>query len=163
PSTDPAPATPAGVHRYRLLHPLGWGGTATVYAATDRLEPRTVAVKLIRTLEGGPPIAGDGLLAGRLQHRHVVTVYETGAYAGGRKLADFGLACRRDAAPPACESGFVGTPHFMSPEQCRDEPCDARSDVYALGATYYTLLTGHPPYREELCAHVLFDHCSAAV
>src|SRR5262249_54363700 len=57
----------------------------------------------------------------------------------------------------------AGTPHFMSPEQCRQESCDERSDVYALGATYYALLTGHPPYPEELASHVLFDHCSATI
>src|SRR5262249_32795322 len=42
----------------------------------------------------------------------------------------------------------VGTPLFMSPEQCEAQPLDHRSDIYSLGGTYYCLLTGRDPYQE---------------
>jgi hypothetical protein len=85
---------------------------------------------------------------------------------GTVKLVDFGLAKAVD--PAACLSltsdhQVVGTPHFMAPEQCRAEPLDARADVYALGATYYALLTGAPPYTEGSPLGVMFAHCSRPV
>ncbi|MEJ7638884.1 MAG: hypothetical protein WKF75_13170 [Singulisphaera sp.] len=57
-----------------------------------------------------------------------------------------------------------GTPSFMSPEQCQSEPVDARADIYALGATYYALLTGAGPYVESTAMlQVMFAHCYGPV
>jgi serine/threonine-protein kinase len=67
---------------------------------------------------------------------------------GKAKLADLGLS--RDivsAGGSTTITGTVrGTPAFMSPEQARDAPIDVRTDIYALGATLYTLVTGRAPY-----------------
>ena len=49
----------------------------------------------------------------------------------------------------------------MSPEQCRAEECDERSDIYALGATYYALLTGQSAYADASPLQIIFAHCSA--
>jgi hypothetical protein len=85
--------------------------------------------------------------------------------AGSPKLADFGLAKRLDRAGASLTGpgAVLGTPDYMSPEQCNGEPADVRSDVYALGATYHALLTGRPPYPHELPVQVMFAHCSAPV
>ncbi|MCX7420021.1 MAG: serine/threonine-protein kinase [Planctomycetia bacterium] len=84
------------------------------------------------------------------------------------KLADFGLAKAADDSLTAKESvtksGMIlGTPHYMSPEQCRGEPTDARSDLYSLGATYFTLLTRQPPYPDSQPMQIMFAHCSKPV
>ena len=56
-----------------------------------------------------------------------------------------------------------GTPAFMSPEQCRGEVVDPRTDVYSLGATYFTLLTGAPPYPSETDVEMMLAHCTSPV
>jgi serine/threonine-protein kinase len=68
----------------------------------------------------------------------------------GRALvADFGIAlAATSAGSRMTETGMsLGTPHYMSPEQTMGERAlDARSDVYALGAMTYEMLTGDPPF-----------------
>jgi serine/threonine-protein kinase len=59
------------------------------------------------------------------------------------KIVDFGLAAEAEGA---FAGGRLGTPHYMSPEQCRGENARTASDVYALGITLYHMLVGHPPY-----------------
>ncbi|HEX7500937.1 MAG TPA: serine/threonine-protein kinase [Polyangia bacterium] len=75
---------------------------------------------------------------------------------GGQKvkLVDFGLAKLVEGVPAHLSAGGprtaagvnVGTPHYMSPEQCRGQKVDARSDLYALGVLLYETLTGRLPF-----------------
>lgn len=81
---------------------------------------------------------------------------------GAVKVADFGLV-RGGALASSTASRVAGTPAYMSPEQCRGESADARADIYALGATYYALLTGAPPFRGDGPMQVMFAHCSETV
>ncbi len=80
---------------------------------------------------------------------------------GAVKLADFGLAKRTIGAGQhlTLTGQVVGTPYYMSPEQCQSKTLDARSDIYSLGATYYSLLTGVTPYHDiESTVQVMFAH-----
>ena len=61
------------------------------------------------------------------------------------KVCDFGIAVAPEANG---ESLVVGTPDYMSPEQCRGEPLDGRSDVYSCGIMLYELATGRMPFED---------------
>jgi len=66
------------------------------------------------------------------------------------KIADFGLALPADAQTQLTQTGmFVGTPGYLAPEQVSGEKADNRTDIYALGVTFYLLLTGTPPFRGD--------------
>ena len=44
------------------------------------------------------------------------------------------------------KDGIIGTPYYVSPEQLLNQPLDLRADIYSLGATFYHVLTGRPPF-----------------
>jgi serine/threonine protein kinase len=80
---------------------------------------------------------------------------------GRAKVADFGLAISlpygRAKKLPA------GTPHYMSPEQLSNEGVDFRTDIYALGVTFFCMLTGEPPLRDrKKMADLLEYHLEAS-
>ncbi len=67
------------------------------------------------------------------------------------KLADFGLAKGRSRGAEVPADVVVGTPSYIAPEQVRGgHGCvDRRSDIYSLGATFYHVLAGRPPFVDE--------------
>jgi hypothetical protein len=77
---------------------------------------------------------------------------------GGVKILDFGLVHDVEAAPSGAaalagprltrDGAVLGTPAYMSPEQIRQGPIDARSDLFALGAVLYELATGTQPFAD---------------
>ncbi len=80
---------------------------------------------------------------------------------GGRtvfRLGDLGLAVDHDDQEAAS-----GTPLFMAPEAFRRQPATVTTDIYALGATFFRLLTGQPPFRHETLAGLANLVCTAPV
>lgn len=77
------------------------------------------------------------------------------------KVLDFGLAQLMEGwlQPRITAAGMVhGTPAYMSPEQCRGETLDGRSDLYSLGCVLHELIVGQPPFAEESPAETMSGH-----
>ncbi|MBI1371333.1 MAG: protein kinase [Phycisphaera sp.] len=82
---------------------------------------------------------------------------------GTVKIADFGLArgvAGEGGLSLTGKDEIIGSPNYMSPEQCRGETIDTRADLYALGCTYFALLTGHPPYVYDSPMKTMHAHVS---
>ena len=80
---------------------------------------------------------------------------------GHVKVTDFGIATMIGGGPSAglTETGtVVGTAAYLSPEQARGEPTDARSDLYSLGVVLYEMLAGYPPFRGDTPVSVAYQH-----
>ncbi len=74
---------------------------------------------------------------------------------GHAKVMDFGIARMREQRGATGDGVAVGTPEYMSPEQAEGRPADVRSDLYALGAILYEMVTGQPPFRGETALAVV--------
>jgi serine/threonine protein kinase len=74
---------------------------------------------------------------------------------GRVKISDFGVAA---ALGSDASAGHSGSPPYMSPEQCRGEHVDGRSDIYSLGVTLYLLLTGRRPFLGETSQALILMH-----
>jgi hypothetical protein len=100
----------------------------------------------------------DAAHAAGLVHRDVkpANVLLTGRHV---YLGDFGLSRLQAQDERFTESGaWIGTVDYMSPEHLRGEPCDARSDVYALGCVLFAALTGEPPFRRDTVPQTMSAH-----
>ena len=91
-----------------------------------------------------------------LMHRAIKPANFVFAGAGTIKVTDFGAAILYDRASNVAHIVW-GIPSYMPPERLRHMPEDARSDIYAFGATLFHALAGEPPFGGELQADVLFE------
>lgn len=80
------------------------------------------------------------------------------------KLLDFGLAraLENNGQSTTMTSAIAGSPHYMSPEQCKGEPLDARSDIYSLGATMFQALTGRTLFTGDTEYAIMVQHINDA-
>lgn len=78
------------------------------------------------------------------------------------KVVDFGIAKLKEKSGKSMTltgPGLVmGTPHYMSPEQCKGEELDIRSDIYSLGVMLYEMLSGQVPFDAPTPSAVIIQH-----
>ena len=143
----------------------------TIYLVMERLKGATLRNLLDTFGPGTPAQVGSMLLqcADALEAAHVTglihrdikpdNIFAAASPDGLRfKLLDFGLAKEMAVDSTLTQTGVViGTPLYMSPEQIRDEPMDARSDLYALAVVGYEALSGHRLVQSKSLPDILVE------
>lgn len=74
------------------------------------------------------------------------------------KLTDFGLVHLAEGGVMTAQGQTMGTPAYMSPEQCRGIDLDGRSDIYSLGVVLFEIATGAPPFDTKTLSEAIFKH-----
>ena len=152
------------------IHDLGEARPGLLYLSMEYFQGRTLAELIaqrglvpIRDIEDILAQVCSGLDAAHqagVIHRDLkpsnVLVGERGAV----KIIDFGLATTAVGDGLTATGAILGTPHYMAPEQVRGKSVDARSDIYALGALAYHLVTGRPPFSGDNAIAIGFAHLS---
>jgi hypothetical protein len=158
--SEPGPAGGAGGFRFLVMELVRGESAADRLARSGPLPWREATRIVADACRGLSAAHAVGLV-----HRDVKPGNILIAADGTAKVADFGLAKSVDSADSTLSLGgtIIGTPSFISPEQARAEPADGRSDVYSLGATYFALLTGRPPFPDRGPSQTLFAHCHSPV
>ena len=152
------------------IHDVGDAG-GVPYLVTELLEGETLRARLRR---GVPPAAravswatqialglaaahGEGLVHRDLKPENIFVLRD-----GRVKILDFGLArpmpgspCLRDGDPNTLPGLVVGTAGYLAPEQARCQPAVPASDLFALGAILFELLTGSRAYQRDTVVETL--------
>ncbi len=154
------------------------GGTLQEWQAAKPIDPRLAAEFMIQLAEGMHDAHALGVIHRDLKPTNILlsctdvghltssnpTLRQKNSAAGDGclaqapilKITDFGMAKRlQEGAASVTQTGYtVGTPQYMAPEQARGrQDIGVAADIYALGAIFYELLTGQPPFRGT--AHVV--------
>ncbi len=80
------------------------------------------------------------------------------------KVLDFGISTQREVFDHKLTQtgGVIGTPHYMSPEQCKGEEIDGRSDIYSLGIVLFEMLTGFVPFNSKTPTAIVVQQVNQA-
>lgn len=147
------------------------------YQIIDYLEGRTLAARL---KEGGPLkfeefrviflqitdalhyASEQGLVHRDIKPGNIFLCASKNSEETNAVLLDFGIV--RDSEKNSQKttitdtSAILGSPAYMSPEQCRGAKVDRRADIYSLGCVMYECLTGKPPFTSDKSVTLMFKH-----
>jgi serine/threonine protein kinase/ketosteroid isomerase-like protein len=133
----------------------------TLAARHGQMRPERAATILAQVCAGIEAAHHRGIIHRDLKPDNVMI--ETATDGSERVLVlDFGIAKLKDRDQGmrgiTDENTVIGTPNYISPEQCTGQTVDARSDIYSLGVILYEMLTGRTPFAGQNTSAVLLRH-----
>ena len=140
------------------------GETLADRLAREGRLPLDAAVPLMRGVAAGLEAAHRaGVVHRDVKPSNVLLDAARGDAEGGAvRLVDFGLARAHHESGSLTATGAVlGTPEYMSPEQCRGTPAGPPADVYGFGVTFYRVLTGRLPFEAGTAMELVQRHLHA--
>jgi hypothetical protein len=166
--------TMATVEHRHVVRIYAFGETAgQAYFVMERIDGETLAARLQRTpclsVEEAQRVARE--VAEALQaawsrgivHRDIKPSNIILDADGHVHVADFGLARPAQAETDASLTGegrFVGSPHYVAPEQARSQAGDFRTDIYSLGIVLFEMIAGRRPFDGKTAVEIVARHLS---
>lgn len=133
-----------GQHYFAMEYVKG-SSLQQIIKSQGPFDPVTAARLILQAASGLDAAHGQGII-----HRDIKPANLMLDERGLVKIADFGLALLAAGTTRLTATGmFMGTPGYLSPEQCLDENIDQRTDIYSLGVTLYEMLTGVIPLNAD--------------
>ena len=135
----------AGRHFFAMEYVAG-RSLQQILRADGPLQPLRAARLMMQAAAGLEAAHEQGII-----HRDIKPANLMVDSRGLLKVADFGLALAAGGAMSRLTATgmFMGTPGYLSPEQCLDEQIDHRTDIYSLGVTFFEALTGQMPFTAD--------------
>jgi serine/threonine-protein kinase len=146
---DPNPGTP-----YMVMEVLRGELMADLLARKARLESRTTLALALQAAAGLSALHEAGIVHCDIKPDNLFLSAGSGR-PSCLKVLDFGLAEVAGQSATSEVHAVRGTAQFMAPEQVLGDPVDARSDLYALGAVMFRMLTGQLPFDLKLSTTLL--------
>ncbi|MBZ0184643.1 MAG: serine/threonine protein kinase [Candidatus Obscuribacterales bacterium] len=125
--------------------------------------PANLASILLQMLDALAYAHSQGIIHRDLKTSNIVLVKETGRDDIVVKILDFGIAKSEGEERITFSGTTIGSPVYMSPEQCRGKTLTATSDLYSLGVVAYEMMTGKPPFCKGSVRDIMRDHCNPNV
>lgn len=156
------------------VYAVGFYAEKIPYIVTEYLEGSTLALEIdrlkgldwqrvlrlgVQICDGLSHVHQKGAIHRDLKPQNIMLVGS--AEQECAKILDFGLAkaLTESAANTITESGaLLGSPHYLSPEQCSGLTADARSDIYSLACVLYECLVAKTPFRADNAIGLLYKH-----
>ena len=146
-----------GGRAYMVMEYLGHGDLRARIA--EGLEPAAALHLAAEVARGLATVHAHGVV-----HRDVKPGNVNFRYDDSIALTDFGIARHLERDLDLTSHGsVVGTPSYMSPEQCEGLDADPRSDLYALGVMLFEMLTGSRPFSADSASRLFMQHADAPV
>jgi eukaryotic-like serine/threonine-protein kinase len=159
------------------IHNMGVDGGVTPYYVMDLLSGESLADLIKRTkylpvrqaLSFFCEVAGalgsahaKGIIHRDIKPSNLMVIRDDRKKIARIKIVDFGIArWSKQAAGAQSQTATgvtIGTPFYMSPEQCQGASVDERTDIYSLGCALFEALTGEPPFRGENAFQTFMMH-----
>jgi serine/threonine-protein kinase len=141
-------------HYIVMQYVEGWT-LAELLRECGPVSPREALEVVVEVAHGLEAAHGAGLIHRDIKPGNIII-----SKRGEIKIMDFGLVkdMFKEGEDLTQSGQILGSPHYMSPEQCQGRVLDGRSDIYSLGVTLYYMLTRRKPFEGETAVSVILKH-----
>ena len=142
--------------RYLVMEYVNGQTLKDVIRQKGSLPPNVAAQIGIRILSALQHAHNNGIIHRDIKPQNILMDAE-----GHIKVSDFGIARVAGTSTISTDDSVMGSVHYFSPEQAKNEPVTFASDLYSVGVCLYEMMTGQPPFDGETPVAVALQHINA--